>query len=165
MNSLLSTFRSEPTRKVCSSDLSSVQSDVSSSALRAFPVCTHLHENPGRTSLSARPYTKTLVALPCLRAPTLKPWSHSEVHSRAPNDALRTLNPLCALQHVIHLTTLMFTYEWKPSNAGAQTERRGEAHWNARERGKCKMEAPGGSGVRCMRARGNGGGNIQWRRT
>ena len=43
MNSLLSTFRSGPTRKLCSSDVSSAQNDVRASALRAFPVCAHQH--------------------------------------------------------------------------------------------------------------------------
>ena len=56
VNSLLSTFRSGPTRKICSSDVSSAQNDVRASALRAFLVCTHLHVNPGRTSLSALTY-------------------------------------------------------------------------------------------------------------
>ena len=49
VNSLLSTFRSGPTRKLCSSDVSSAQNDVRASALRTFPVCAHLHVNRGRT--------------------------------------------------------------------------------------------------------------------
>ena len=73
VNSLLSTFRSGPTRKLCSSDVSSAQNDVRASALRAFPVCAHLHVNPSRTlKFTAR-------------------WK---------GDALRTF-PVCAHQHVI----------------------------------------------------------------
>ena len=57
VNSLISTFRLGPTHKLCSSDVSSAQNDVRASALQAFPVCAHLHVNPGRTSLCARTYT------------------------------------------------------------------------------------------------------------
>ena len=73
VNSLLSTFRSEPTRKLCSSNVSSAQNDVRTSALRAFPLCAHLHVNLGRTlKFTAR-------------------WK---------GDALLTF-PICAHQHVI----------------------------------------------------------------
>ena len=59
--------------------------------------------------------------------------------------------------------TLKFIESWKGD--GAQTKRRGQVERDVREQGKWEMEAPRGSGGKSMQARGNGGGNIQWRRT